>query len=618
MLNGFSVIMPVYNQAYFIRRAISSLLRQTFTKWELIIIDDGSTDETAHLIEEYISMPKITYLRNSVNQGLGQAVNRGLERATYSHIAYLPADDFYFDNHLESLASAYRDNDDAVLVFSGLQCSIRDTFSVAAKTETKSVMRGHTLQLVQSSHLRTTDRWTERGQWEDPSLFVTFWHKLLDRGHFLPTNEITCFWTQHPHQRHRLLSEERGGGLNIFRGYYNVTQPLKIKVHDNRFTDEEKLYQAFRGTPHVKADGLKILMVGELAYNPERVYALEEAGHKLYGLWISKPTYCFNTVGPLPFGHIEEVNKERWEEEIKAIKPDIIYGLLNYPAVPLAYEVMRKNPDIPFVWHFKEGPTVNLSQGEWSKLMYLYANADGKIYLHEYLQAWIEQFIPRTGLNMILDGDLPKKDYFSVPFSEKLSAGDGAVHTMVAGRIIGINPHNIKTLAKNDIHVHFYNENYFNSREGICAELRRSAPHNFHVHRHCPHTQWVEEFSKYDAGWMHCMTSRNNGDISQASWDDLNIPARLGAYAAGGIPVILRDNSRHLMTSQQIVERHGIGILFSDFQDLANKLKDRRLMETTQQNMRDAREFFFFDTHADKLITFFRNVIKTKNDKRRP
>lgn len=613
MLNGFSIIMPTYNQAYFIRRAISSLLRQTFTQWELIIVNDGGTDETERLITDYLELPKLTYIRNDRNEGLGKAVNQALTRAKYSHVAYLPSDDFYFENHLESLAGFYKEYPDAALVFSGMQMATNDTFHKGGPIETKGALPGRSLQLVQTSHVLTEDRWVERSEWESPSLFETFWNKLLRHGCFVPTHTITCFWTRHPSQRSKLLAEHMGGGLNIFRGYYNVTQPLKIHVHERRFTDEEKLYRPFRKQRRVKKDGLKILLVGELAYNPERIYALEEAGHRLYGLWIKSPAYSFNTVGPLPFGHIEEVDKDNWEEGIRAIEPDVIYGLLNFPAVPLAYEVMRKNPGIPFVWHFKECPTGCLDNGDWDKLMYLYTHADGKIYMHPYVKEWIEQFVPVGGRSMILDGDLPKRDLFDKPFSEKLSAHDGMVHTMVAGRLVGIYPGIMKMLADNDIHLHFYNENYFYAREGICVELRKAAPEHFHVHRHCPHTDWVGEFSKYDAGWMHNLRSVNNGDLSRASWDDMNIPARLSTYAAAGIPVILRNNDGHLVAVQQTVRQHGIGIMFDNIPELARQLKDRQLMEAKQQNMRDKRELFFFDAHVDELITFFRNVIKSKN-----
>lgn len=58
MINGFSVIMPTFNQASFIRRAIFSLERQTYPNWELIIVNDGCTDETEKFISDYLKHPK--------------------------------------------------------------------------------------------------------------------------------------------------------------------------------------------------------------------------------------------------------------------------------------------------------------------------------------------------------------------------------------------------------------------------------------------------------------------------------------------------------------------------------------------------------------------------------
>lgn len=91
---AFSVIMPTYNQAAFIRRAIASLLRQTFDKWELIIVNDGSTDNTEEFLKSYLSDRRIKYVRNKVNKGLGFALNQGLNAARYNYVAYLPSDDF--------------------------------------------------------------------------------------------------------------------------------------------------------------------------------------------------------------------------------------------------------------------------------------------------------------------------------------------------------------------------------------------------------------------------------------------------------------------------------------------------------------------------------------------
>jgi glycosyltransferase involved in cell wall biosynthesis len=88
-----SVIMPTYNQEQFIRRAIASLLAQTLTDWELIIINDGSPDSTEDIIEEYLFDTRIRYYKNKHNLGLGACLNIGISKANASYIAYLPSDD---------------------------------------------------------------------------------------------------------------------------------------------------------------------------------------------------------------------------------------------------------------------------------------------------------------------------------------------------------------------------------------------------------------------------------------------------------------------------------------------------------------------------------------------
>lgn len=82
-MHGFSVIMPTYNQSSFIRRAIFSLQKQTYEEWELIIINDGSTDETEFFIADFLDSPKITYIKNEENMGLSYAINQGLDVAKY-------------------------------------------------------------------------------------------------------------------------------------------------------------------------------------------------------------------------------------------------------------------------------------------------------------------------------------------------------------------------------------------------------------------------------------------------------------------------------------------------------------------------------------------------------
>src|SRR3989442_427703 len=98
-----SVLMPTFNQAAFIQRALASLLAQTLIRWELVIVDDGSSDDTRTRIEPYLADARIQYHRLDENQGLGAALNVALQMARAPLVAYLPSDDIYFRDHLAAL-----------------------------------------------------------------------------------------------------------------------------------------------------------------------------------------------------------------------------------------------------------------------------------------------------------------------------------------------------------------------------------------------------------------------------------------------------------------------------------------------------------------------------------
>jgi glycosyltransferase involved in cell wall biosynthesis len=100
-----SIIMPTYNRADTIKRAIGSVQKQTFTDWELIIVDDGSTDNTAALIEG--CDPRLKLIRQG-NQGTAGARNTGLCASSGSYIAFLDSDDEWLPHHLELCVSFLR------------------------------------------------------------------------------------------------------------------------------------------------------------------------------------------------------------------------------------------------------------------------------------------------------------------------------------------------------------------------------------------------------------------------------------------------------------------------------------------------------------------------------
>ena len=132
----FSVIMPTFNQCGFIRRAILSLMQQTYPAWELIIVNDGCTDATEDFIGDYLTDERVTYIKNPDNTGLGHALNQGLDAAHYDYIAYLPSDDYYFPRHLENLAKAFSDNGDAILIYTGIRYETRDSLYRNPDTKT--------------------------------------------------------------------------------------------------------------------------------------------------------------------------------------------------------------------------------------------------------------------------------------------------------------------------------------------------------------------------------------------------------------------------------------------------------------------------------------------------
>src|SRR5919202_6331536 len=95
--------MPAYRQAAFLGRAVSSLLAQTVTDWELVVVDDGSPDDTAAALAPFRRDPRLRCLRLPVNRGLGAALNAGLDGSKAPLLAYLPADDRWDPWHLERL-----------------------------------------------------------------------------------------------------------------------------------------------------------------------------------------------------------------------------------------------------------------------------------------------------------------------------------------------------------------------------------------------------------------------------------------------------------------------------------------------------------------------------------
>src|SRR4051794_8654152 len=97
--HGVAVIIPTFNYARFVGRAVQSVLDQTFPPAEVIVVDDGSTDATAGVLESFGS--RITVLRQQ-NRGVAAARNLGVRHSTAPLLAFLDADDLWLPRKLEA------------------------------------------------------------------------------------------------------------------------------------------------------------------------------------------------------------------------------------------------------------------------------------------------------------------------------------------------------------------------------------------------------------------------------------------------------------------------------------------------------------------------------------
>jgi glycosyltransferase involved in cell wall biosynthesis len=107
-----SVIIPTFNRAQKVSRAISSVLGQTFTHFEVIVIDDGSTDETGDVLTGF--KDRINLIRHAENRGVSAARNSGIAASQSPLIAFLDSDDYWLPEKLETQVRYFRDNPDAV------------------------------------------------------------------------------------------------------------------------------------------------------------------------------------------------------------------------------------------------------------------------------------------------------------------------------------------------------------------------------------------------------------------------------------------------------------------------------------------------------------------------
>jgi glycosyltransferase involved in cell wall biosynthesis len=110
-----TILLPVYNGGNYLKIAIESILNQTYTDFELLIIDDGSTDDSVRTISSY-SDPRIRLVKNEKNMGIVKTLNRGIQLAEGSFIARMDADDICLPSRIEKQAQYLTEHPEVSMV----------------------------------------------------------------------------------------------------------------------------------------------------------------------------------------------------------------------------------------------------------------------------------------------------------------------------------------------------------------------------------------------------------------------------------------------------------------------------------------------------------------------
>lgn len=242
---NFSIILPTYNRCFVLWRAIQSIIAQTYPFWELIIVDDGSTDDTAKLVSQFTD-PRITYIRLKKNVGPAAARNAGLKKVKNDYIAYLDSDNEWYRDYLEVMANTFRRYPDKVLAF--------------AKKNYRLTIEG--LKKGGATSLR--DEWTNHRKYFDNKRLWqrkiiidvnTLAHKKSILKKVGKWDEQLDFWEDFEFTL-RVSKNFSDGIIYINRTLVDYEQKLNLKEKDKVFSlwqkAEKLIYQKHKDNPLMK------------------------------------------------------------------------------------------------------------------------------------------------------------------------------------------------------------------------------------------------------------------------------------------------------------------------------------------------------------------------------
>jgi glycosyltransferase involved in cell wall biosynthesis len=228
-----SVLIPTYNSASFLDEAIQSVLDQTYTDFELIIVDNQSTDNTEELVSKYLHDSRVQYTKNETNIGVVGNFNRCLELANGKYIKYLMSDDKFHPQILEKFVAVMEEHPNVSLVTSD-----RGVFGEINYTW---VLPFHHLQPGKKVIYDSLGSCN----WIGEPTTVMFRRSNLHLGKFKSDYKYLIDWDMW--LRHLSIGDcyVVPGALSFFRIHSNqVTRQVMSNIHN--YIEEYKFYKALR------------------------------------------------------------------------------------------------------------------------------------------------------------------------------------------------------------------------------------------------------------------------------------------------------------------------------------------------------------------------------------
>ncbi|MBD2178840.1 glycosyltransferase [Pseudanabaena sp. FACHB-1998] len=217
----FSILIPTYNQAQYLGAALDSAIAQTHTNWEAIIINDGSTDTTAEIIEIYCNKDSRFKAIHKENGGVSSALNKGLENARGEWICWLSSDDLFEPNKLEIHQKWINDFPDYKFFYSNYYQLFETTngFTKVKINLSKEIppIELQVVQLLKNNYIAGINICISKSAWLNVGLFNEklryaqdhdMWFRLMMRYPALFISEYTCLRRVHQEQ-----------GTNKFRSF---------------------------------------------------------------------------------------------------------------------------------------------------------------------------------------------------------------------------------------------------------------------------------------------------------------------------------------------------------------------------------------------------------------